>query len=93
MSDFLKMDIFFAVTTGVVFLGGLLLLAGLFYLIRILRNVEHVSHNISEESDNLKSDLGVLRKKVREEGMKFSHFLQFFTGIMGRRKRNVKKTD
>ena len=53
MDDFLKMDIFFAVTTGVVFFGGLLLLVGLFYLIRILRNVEHVSHNISEESDNL----------------------------------------
>lgn len=91
MEDFLKMDIFFAATTAVVLLLGICFMIALVYSIRILRNIDHVAQNISQESDNVKGDLELLRKKIREEGMKVSHFLHFFTGMLGRRHRRSKK--
>lgn len=93
MDEFLKMDLFFVVTTVVVLLLGIFLIVAVVYVIRILRNVDHLSRNISEESDHIRTDLGVLRKNVREEGMKISHFLRFFGGMVGRRKKSSKKTD
>ncbi len=90
MDEFFKMDIFFVVTTVAVFLGGVLCVIALFYVIRILKSIDHVAHNVSEESDEMRGDLSVLRKKVREEGMKLKHFSEFFTNIMGRRRPHKK---
>lgn len=89
------MDIFFVVSTLVVVILGILGAIALFYLIRILRNVEHVSLRVAEESDNLQSDIATLREKVREEGLRMKHFSEFFGTIFGRttRKRAVRKTD
>lgn len=92
MADFLKMDVFFVVTTIAVVAIGALLGVALFYIIRILRNVEHVSERFAEESDNIKSDLEELRTNVRKEGAKVKHFADFFGGLVkrnsGRRKRS-----
>jgi hypothetical protein len=46
--------------------------------------------NVSEESDRVREDLVVLRGKIRDEGMKWKHFLDFFLGIANR-KRSEKK--
>lgn len=96
MEDFLKMDIFFVVTTAVVFVVGLFFLVVLFYAIRILRNVDHISENISEESDSLRTDIAVLRTKLRDEGLKLKHFSDFFSRFVtrntekhGRRKKDA----
>jgi hypothetical protein len=92
MAEFIKMDVFFVVTTIAVVLVGTLLGVALFYVIRILRNVEHVSERVAEESDYIKSDLEELRTNVRKEGAKFKHFADFFGGIVkrnsGRRRRS-----
>lgn len=90
MDDFLKMDIFFAVTTAVVLGGGALCLIALFYIIKILRSVDNIAENVSEESNDLRGDIKVLRQKVREEGMKVKHFTDFFGGFMGRRTSRVR---
>ena len=95
MTDFLKMDIFFATTTAVVFLLGLFLIVALFYVIKILRRVDHVAENIAEESDSIRGDIGVLRTKIRDEGVKLKHFGEFFEHIVsrsqGRRPRKSEK--
>lgn len=96
MSDFLKMDIFFFTSTLVVILLGLLLIVVLYYVIRILKSVDHVAHNVSDESDNLREDVAVLREKIRAEGMKMKHFMDFFMNFAGRktgRKKSAKDLD
>ena len=92
MNDFLKMDIFFVITTGVVLLVGSLSLIALYYVVRILRSVDHLAQNVSEESDDLRTDIRDLRTRVREEGMKMQHLVDFLTGFKARRstRRKVK---
>lgn len=84
MSEFLKMDIFFFVTTVAVVIVGALVGVALYYVIRILRNVEHVSERVAEESDNIRSDLQELRSNLRKEGAKWRHIANFFGKIVRR---------
>lgn len=88
MNEFLKMDVFFVVSTVAVLVVTILLGTVLFFVIRILRNVEHVSERVAEESDNIKADLSELRENVRREGASLKHFASFFSGIV---KRNSRK--
>ncbi len=90
MNEFLKMDIFFAMTTAVVVLIGIFSLVALFYIIKILRSVDHVADNVSKESDSLREDITILRHKVRDEGMKMQHLLDFFAGIKNRKEKHKK---
>lgn len=90
MSDFLKMDIFFVVTTIVVLVGGALSVVALYYLIRILKSIDHLAQNVSEESDNVRGDLLLLRTKVRNEGTKMAHFTDFFASLAKRRRARKK---
>lgn len=85
MSEFLKMDIFFVVTTIVTLVAGVFVIVALYYLVRILKSVDHLAQNVSTESDNIKEDLILLRTKMREEGTKIKHFSDFFAGIMRRK--------
>jgi len=78
------MDVFFVVTTVAVVILGVLVGVVLFYVIRILRNVEHVSERVAEESDNIQSDLRELRSNVRKEGAKMKHFADFFGKLVKR---------
>jgi len=90
MDDFLKMDIVFLVTTAAVFLGGVLCAVAFVYIIKILKSIDHVAHNVSEESDEVRGDFLVLRKRIREEGVKLKHFSEFFTSLVGRKKPHKK---
>ena len=85
MEDFLKMDIFFLTTTVVVLLLGISLIVALYYIIKILKSIDHVAQNVSEESDNLRGDIVVLRGKIRDEGMKLKHFMDFFMNVATRK--------
>ena len=85
MNDFFKMDFFFVVTTIVVLLAGTFLVVALYYLVRILKSVDHLVKNVSEESDHVREDIGELRERVREEGMKVKHLVDFFSGMKARR--------
>jgi len=91
MNEFLKMDIFFFITTFVVIMLGAFALVALYYVIKILKSVDHVAENVSAESDNLREDVVILRSKIRDEGMKIKHFMDFFGG-MASRSRTKKKT-
>lgn len=93
MDEFLKMDIFFMVTTIVVLAGGMLCVVALFYIVRILKSVDNIAENVSEESDSMRGDIAVLRQKIREEGMKIKHFTDFFSGMASRRKLHKKSKE
>ena len=92
----MKMDIFFVVSTAAVFSVGLFVIVALFYLVRILKNLDHISKNVSNESDSVREDLAILRKNLREEGMRIRHFTDFFERMFVRktqRKKGKKTTD
>lgn len=84
MDEFLKMDIFFVVTSTVVVLLGVASLVALYYIIKILRSVSNVAKNASEESDSVRGDIEILRGKLKEEGVKVKHFADFVGSVAGR---------
>ncbi len=90
MDEFFKMDIFFVVATAAVFLGMVLCGVAMLYIIKILKSVDNITKNVSEESDEMRGDIAVLRSKIRQEGVKFRHFSDFFANIVSRRKSRKK---
>ena len=77
MDEFVKMDIFFVVTTIAVLVVAALLSLALFRVLRILRNVEHVSKIVSEEGDLVRSDIAEMRSAIKREGFKITHLAAF----------------
>jgi membrane protein implicated in regulation of membrane protease activity len=90
MEEFLKMDIFFTIATAAIVIVGILLALVLWRVYRILKKVEHISQNVSEESDALRKDVGTLRERVREEGMKWSHINKFASSVFKRTMKRLK---
>ncbi len=85
MDNFLKMDVFFVVTTVVAVIGGILVIIAMYYVVKILRNLDEVMKNVQEESSEIRMDINLLRKKARDEGMKIKHIADFFGTIASRR--------
>lgn len=78
MTDLIKMDIFFFVTTIVVLALGVLVGMILYRALRILGYVETISKNISDESVLVRADIADLRENIRLEGFKIKHLVVFF---------------
>jgi hypothetical protein len=94
MNDFIKMDIFFVVTTIVVVLWGIIGAVVMYYVIRVLKYIERLSRTVAEEADELRGDLDEVRAQVREEGIRFKHVIQFFSGALAQPpKRSRKKSE
>ena len=90
MNDFLKMDIFFVVTTVAVVVITILLGIVLIRVLRILKNVEDISLMVEEEGQRLREDIAEVRKNVHDEGLKVKHFLEFLGFAEKARKRTKK---
>ncbi len=84
MNDFLKMDIFFIVTTLVVLMLGTVVTLILFRVWRILGHVEDISRDISEESTLLRNDVAQMRARIKTEGFKFTHIMSLFSSRVAR---------
>lgn len=93
MNDFIQMDIFFLVTTVAVIFVGVMITTALFYVIRILRSVERITQNVSEESDLIREDISHLRARVRADGFAWRHVAQFWKAFADRRGKRVKDRD
>ena len=92
MDPFLKMDIFFFVTTLVVIaLGVILLLIGL-RLWRILGHVERIMEIAEEETELIKEDIADLRSDIRRRGFSIFSLGRFVrTIVSGLTKRSRRK--
>ncbi|OGG55996.1 hypothetical protein A2680_00470 [Candidatus Kaiserbacteria bacterium RIFCSPHIGHO2_01_FULL_55_37] len=84
MNDFLKMDIFFIVTTLAVIMLGIVVTLILFRVWRILGHIEEISRDISEESALLRNDVAQMRARIKSEGFKFSQVLSLFGSRIAR---------
>lgn len=87
MGDFLQMDIFFAVTTAVTLLVGIFVVVILFYVLRILRSVDRIVQDVSEESILIRRDIGEFRARVKSGGLSW----RLFTNLIGSFMRGTKK--
>ncbi|QQG38306.1 MAG: hypothetical protein HYS26_02025 [Candidatus Kaiserbacteria bacterium] len=65
MDDFLKMDIFFVVTTLVVLAFGVVFGFILVRIYRILGYLEEISKELSAEAKDIRSDVQEVRASVR----------------------------
>lgn len=84
MNDFLKMDIFFIVTTLVVVMLGIVVMLILFRVWRVLGYVEDISRELSEESALLRNDVAEMRARIKSEGFKFAHMAGLFSSRVAR---------
>ncbi len=80
MDGFLKMDIFFFVTTMAVVLLSVFGAVVLWRLERVLYNIERISLKVAHEADAIHDDLVELRANVREKGrlLSFAHLFKKF---------------
>jgi hypothetical protein len=78
MSDFLKMDIFFLIATLAVVALSILGAIAFWRIVRILKNVDHISEQVALESDNIRKDLADARADIRQGKSKIKSLLGFF---------------
>jgi len=77
MQDLMKADIFFFVTTIAVILVAIGVSVGLYYIVRILRNVRDVTNRVDEGSKMLAEDLGDLRTSLKRDGFVMANVARF----------------
>lgn len=87
MSDFLKQDIFFFVTTVAVVVLTILLAVLIVYIIKISRDVKYISKRAKSEADLISQDLSELRENVKDKGAKLKYFVSFFNNLRNKGKK------
>jgi hypothetical protein len=87
MSDFLKMDIFFAVTTVAVIVLTFLLTLVLIRVLGVLRKIDEVATLVKEEGQQLREDIQNVRESVTEGGLRIGHLFGFLSGVTKRKPR------
>lgn len=88
MSDFLKMDVFFVVSTVAVVIVAVFVAIALYYVIRILRTTDRISSDIADEAHLIRADIQDVRAGVRAEGFKWKHVSQLGRKLFTRRSKN-----
>jgi Na+-driven multidrug efflux pump len=79
-SSFLKMDIFFLVTTVVVVLLGTLLAVLLYQLIRVLQDVREITDTVKHEAHAVVHDFHEVREDVKEGIATAKHYTKAIAG-------------
>ena len=85
MTDFMKMDVFFFVTTIAVVIWTVLVGVLIAYLIRISRKVDYITDKAKQQTDLLSEDLGELRKNMKGGGFKLASLAKFFWGLRSKK--------
>lgn len=79
MGDFLKMDIFFLVSTLAVVAFAFFGAVVLWRLARVMKNIEHISGQVAAESDNIRLDLAEVRSDIRRGKGRLKSLFSFFS--------------
>lgn len=78
MNDFLKMDVFFFITTVALVLLTSFGAVVLWRLANILKNVEHIFEQIALETDGIRSDLADMRTDIQKGKGRLKSLFGFF---------------
>ena len=87
MNEFVKMDIFFTVTTISVVILTIFLVILLIYAIKVFRNLKYISDKMKHEGDRIVEDMQALRENIKNEGFKIKQAFSFVSSIINRRKK------
>ncbi|MFA5942159.1 MAG: hypothetical protein WC798_00590 [Candidatus Paceibacterota bacterium] len=79
MDEFLKMDIFFFVTTVAVVTLAFFFAYVLWRLGRVLKHIEHISEQAALESDSIRQDLAGVRRDIQKGKGRLESLFDFFT--------------
>lgn len=82
------MDIFFFTTTVAVVVFSILGIVVFVKVSRILKNIEHISQQVSLESDNVRHDLAEVRDDIRRGKGKLKSLWGLFGKISKRTSKN-----
>lgn len=77
MEKFIQANIFFFVTTIAVVVLSVFFMIVMAYLIRILRDAQHISQRVRKESDEVIDDVDAVRRVVNGGGKKLGGFFGF----------------
>jgi hypothetical protein len=80
MTDFMKQDIFFFVTTIAVVVLTILLVILIVYIIKITSDVKYITKRAKTEADLISQDLSDLRDNVKK-GIKLKNLVSFFNNL------------
>ena len=81
MEDFLKMDIFFVVTSVAVVVITVLLAMVLIRLLKILKTVDEVSEIVQEETEEIRDDIREVRAQVKIKAVEAGKLLGLVGGL------------
>ena len=84
MTEFMKQDIFFFVTTIAVVVLTILLAILIIYIIKITRDVKYISTRAKTEADLISQDLSDLRDNVKK-GVKLKYLISFFNNLRNKK--------
>jgi hypothetical protein len=94
MQEFLKMDVFFVVTTFAVVLVSVGLVVVLIYVIRILKDMKILSTKAKDEGERILEDVSAFREETEKKGASLSKLFSFFFPFFGfSKKRKSKNRD
>jgi len=84
-------DVFFFISTVALVLVSVGVIIALVYAIKILKNIKDVSDRVNEESVEIIADVKILRKNLRDEGLKWKHVIDLVRNFFIRKGTKVKK--
>jgi membrane protein implicated in regulation of membrane protease activity len=95
VENIIQADIFFFITSIAVVVSAIGVVIVAVYVIRILRDMKHISKKVSEEGDKIIGDVEYLREAAKAEGIKLKNVTDFFFSLFARRhkKEKIKKAD
>ncbi len=92
MDSFLKMDIFFAVTTVAVVVISVLLAMVLIRLLKVLKTVDEVTEIVHEESEQIRDDIREVRATVKAQTLRAGEVLGLLGGFVKPKARRKKSS-
>lgn len=89
MTEFLKMDVFFFITSVAVILLALLVAYVLWQVSRILKHIEHISEQVAQEAGTIRGDLAEVRADIKRGKGKLKSLFGFFGKIQKRASKKI----
>lgn len=99
MNEILRANIFFLLTGSAVMVLSIIFAVALVYVILILRSMREILSDVKDitakartEAGFLSQDLADLRTRIKTEGARITHFVDFFKNIINRKRVTGKRS-
>jgi hypothetical protein len=91
MDSLIKADIFFFVATFAVAIVAVCAGVVTFYVVKILKDVKHISQTLSNESEKVAEDIDAVRAAIKEKGNRIGTMIQTASKVWKHRRSRADK--